>query len=294
MKRLTTKEFIEKAKKVYGDKYNYSLVNYCGSNKKVKIICKIHGVFTQTPNNHLSKLQNCPKCTDSYFEKKTTAKVISDFTLKHGDKYDYSKIKYINSKVKVEIICEKHGSFYQTPNNHLKGQECPQCKKITTELFIEKSNNVHNNKYKYDLVKYENMNTKIDIICEKHGVFKQVPRSHLCGCGCPSCKESKGEREIRNRLNELDIKYLYQYSFSDCSFMKKLRFDFYIPLLNMCIEYDGEQHFRPIEFYGGESNFKKQKNRDLAKEKYCTLKGINLLRISYKDNIKNKMKKCSL
>jgi len=297
MKRTKKKDtliFIQECLEKRGSKYDYSQVSYVNNKVKVKIVCKVHGVFEQTPNNHLSKLQDCPLCSEKYFEMKTNEQIVLDFKFKHGNKYDYSKVEYRGNKEKVEIICKKHGSFYQTPNNHLKGQDCKECKKITTSEFINKCKTVHKEKYNYDSVKYVNMNTKVNIFCNEHGFFKQMPHSHLYGVGCPTCQESKGEREIRNYLDRLGINYKTQHTFKDCLCKKKLRFDFYIPKLNTCIEYDGEQHFKPVEFYGGELNFKKQKQRDLIKEKYCDNSNIKLVRISYIDDIKNKLLECLL
>ena len=138
------------------------------------------------------------------------------------------------------------------------------------------------------------MNIKVKIFCSKHGVYEQKPHSHLYGVGCPTCQESKGEREIRNELDRLGIDYIYQHSFKNCFFKNKLKFDFYIPKLNTCVEYDGEQHFKTIEFYGVISNFIKQKERDLVKERYCSDYNIKLIRISYKDDLKNKLLECLL
>jgi hypothetical protein len=127
----STTEFINKAKEIHGDKYDYSLVDYKNNRIKVKIICPEHGVFEQTPHNHLCG-NKCPKCAN--IKTKETKKLsIEEFIKRaktiHNDKYDYSKVKYINSNTKVEIICPIHGSFWQTPaaHNRLK-QNCPHCK----------------------------------------------------------------------------------------------------------------------------------------------------------------------
>ena len=288
-KKKNTKSFIEDCITKRGDRYDYSLVSYTNSKTKVDIICNKHGVFKQTPNNHL-RGQDCPECSDKHFNKKNNEEIINDFTLLNGDRYDYSKVDYKSNKIKVKIICRKHGEFEQTPNNHLRGKDCPKCKKITTETFIERSNNIHFKKYDYRLVEYSQMTKKIDIICLEHGIFKQMPHSHLSGVGCPKCQESKGEREIRKILEYNNLEYISQHSFKECFYKNELRFDFYLPKLNICIEYDGEQHFRPVEFYGGEENFKIQKSRDLIKSNYCNLNNIKLIRISYKDDIKNKIR----
>ena len=131
------KEFIEKAKEVHGDKYDYSKVEYVNNHTKVCIICPEHDEFWQTPNNHVHG-QGCPYCYKQGIgkkiknEKRIKIKTIKkDFVEKakeiHGDKYDYSKVNYINRNTKVCIICPEHGEFWQTPKNHLCGQGCPHC-----------------------------------------------------------------------------------------------------------------------------------------------------------------------
>ena len=132
---LTTADFISKAKKIHGDKYDYSKVNYVNSYTKVCIICPKHGEFWQTPYDHLQGC-GCPKCAT---EKKaasnsqTTAEFISKAKEIHGDKYDYSKVNYVNARTKVCIICPKHGEFWQLPPNHLIGSGCPKCNRSHLE-----------------------------------------------------------------------------------------------------------------------------------------------------------------
>src|SRR5690606_21493616 len=118
---------------------------------------------------------------------------------KHGRKYKYNLVNYINNKTKVEIICKKHGSFWQTPNCHMSGQGCAKCKSdkisITNRLckddFLIKSINVHGNKYDYSKVIYKNSTTKVCIICPDHKSFYQKPYKHWQGNGCPSCGKLK-------------------------------------------------------------------------------------------------------
>lgn len=118
----------------------------------------------------------------------------------HEDKYDYSKVEYVNPKTKVCIICSEHGEFWQKPYNHLNGQGCSKCRygmlsnkyKKTTEQFIEEAKKVHGDKYDYSKVNYNLCQDKVIIICPKHGEFKQRPLSHIQGQGCPHCyNESK-------------------------------------------------------------------------------------------------------
>ena len=121
----STEEFIQKAHKVHGDKYDYSKVEYVGALTKVCIICPEHGEFWQIPSAHL-RGQGCPKCKAKK-QTCTTDEFIAKAKKIHGDKYDYSKVNYVNRKTKVCIICPKHGEFWQTPNHHLSGCGCPKC-----------------------------------------------------------------------------------------------------------------------------------------------------------------------
>jgi len=178
--------FINKSNKIHNNKYDYSLVDYINSQTKVKIICPEHGVFEQLPNNHTSKKYGCPICSKR--QKKNNLIFICDAKIIHNNKYDYSLVDYKDSNTKVKIICPEHGVFIQTPNTHLNRKYgCPVCsknKKMTTELFIERSNKIHNNKYDYSLVDYKNAHTKVKIICPIHGIFEQEPNSHKkSGCG---------------------------------------------------------------------------------------------------------------
>ena len=191
MKRCTTKEFIAKAKIVHGDKYDYSKVNYVNNSTKVTIICPVHGEFEQRPSTHLSG-HGCPSCSGR--KKLTKEEFIKRAKEVHGDKYDYSKVNYVNSSTKVTIICPKHGEFEQTPNLHLKSQGCPNCsgnKKMTIEEFIKRAKKVHGDKYDYSKVKYVNAMTKVTIICPIHGEFEQTPAKHLSGSGCIRCVKKK-------------------------------------------------------------------------------------------------------
>ena len=133
-KKVTTKDFINRANKIHNNKYNYTKVDYNNSKTKIKIICKVHGIFEQRPDIHLSN-KGCPKCANN---KKATT--IKDFINKankvHDNKYDYSLVDYKNNKIKIIIICPTHGEFYQNPNDHLQGRGCPKCannKKATTQ-----------------------------------------------------------------------------------------------------------------------------------------------------------------
>ena len=125
-RKLTTEEFVQKAREVHGDKYDYSKVEYKNNKEKVCIICKEdgHGEYFKEPSKHLGG-QGCPKCSGK--AKLTTEEFIEKVRRIHSDKYDYSKVEYKNNKEKICIICPEHGEFYQTPNSHLQGRGCPKC-----------------------------------------------------------------------------------------------------------------------------------------------------------------------
>lgn len=202
-RRLTTLEFIERAEAVHGDYYDYSLVEYKSTHDKVKILCKLHGVFLQSPHDHIKGV-GCPLCAiekrNDIFWGESSLNFFDKAHLVHGDRYDYSLVEYKTATSKVVIICKKHGSFKQTPNGHLSGSGCPMCQRdalreyFQMELgeFIERAIVVHNNKYDYSLVEYVNAHTKVKIICPIHGEFIQEPNIHLkMGCGCPVCGKDR-------------------------------------------------------------------------------------------------------
>lgn len=287
--RLTQSEFIEKANLIHNNKYDYSEVIYVDVKTKINIKCPKHSEFEQTPNSHLNG-NGCPKCVG---RNKTTEEFINEANIIHNNKYAYSLVNYVNSKIKIKIVCPEHGEFEQIPNNHLNGAGCHKCNGgfMDEKFFIEKSNKIHKNKYDYSLVNYSNVLTKIKIICSKHGIFTQAPSDHLHGAGCPKCKRSKGEIKICNYLMEKNISFDEEKCFNNCRNKTKLYFDFYLPEYNMCIEYDGIQHFKPINYFGGENTFILQQKKDKIKTDYCTDNNIKLLRIKYNENIEEKLNK---
>ena len=289
-KKLSTDEFIRKSKEVHDDKYDYSLVEYIGSYIRVKIICNKHGVFEQIPNSHLNG-NGCSYCANN--NKYSTKTFTEKSRQVHGDKYDYSLVDYKQSHSKIKIICKEHGIFIQKPYIHLTGKGCKKCdnnkKSLSMNEFLLRSETIHNKKYDYSLVKYNNIYTNIDIICKKHGIFSQRPEHHMNGNGCPKCKSSKGETIIRKILEKNNIKFDVQKTFDDCKYIRKLKFDFYIHDYNICIEYDGKHHFIPINNFGGIKEFSLIKEKDEIKNKYCRDNNINLIRIKYDEDIMNKL-----
>ena len=282
-KNMTTEEFCRKSRLIHGDKYDYSKVNYINNSTKVCIICPIHGEFWQTPDNHIHE-HGCPFCKANKLSK-IKANSIEDFIKKakeiHGEKYDYSKVKYVNNRTKVEIICPIHGSFWQTPNSHLANRGCLKCSgknKHTVEEFINLAKKIHGNKYDYSKVNYINNSTKVCIICSEHGEFWQTPDAHINGNqGCPACKESKLEKEIRLFLNENNIEYIQRKTFVWLKKERLLHYDFYLPKYKVAIECQGLQHFKSVNYFGGIEKLKKQQEYDLFKKIKSKEHGIKLL-----------------
>lgn len=286
-KKLTQEEFIHKAKQIHGDKYDYSLVDYKNVRNKIKIIYN-GTVYIQSAYTHISG--NKPENANF---KWTTEKFIEKSKLIHGDKYDYSMVIYKGNKNKVDIKCIKHDlSFKQSPNSHLSGQGCPHCggtSKLSNDYFIERCQKIHDNKYDYSLVNYKNGVSKITLLCKLHGNFTIGARIHLNGAGCPLCNGSKGENIIFKFLTERKINFKNEFTFDDCRNKNPLPYDFYLPEYNILIEYDGIQHFSPIDYFGGEAIFYYTKMNDSIKTEYAQKNKIPLLRIPYFDfeNIEN-------
>ena len=291
MGKKTTEEFKKQAREKHIGKYDYSKANYVNNKTKVCIICSKHGEFWQTPNSHLNG-SGCPKCKgDKLRENKTlTKKKFIEKTRKvHGNKYDYSNVKYVNNETKICIICPEHdhGEFWQTPSNHLSGKGCPKCKAnktrercvSTKEEFVKKACEAHNDKYDYSNVDYMNAHTKVCIKCPEHGDFCQTPDNHLKGYGCSKCNLSHLERDVMNYLDEVGITYDYQKRFD---WLGRQSLDFYLPDYNVGIECQGGQHFFPIDFAGKGvewacKQFNKLISRDKKKKALCEKHEVKLL-----------------
>ena len=297
MTRKTTEQFIIDAIKIHGNKFNYSLSEYKGAKIPIKIKCQNNHIFEQKPNDHLNGF-GCKVClgwgtlkyNEDEFEKR--AKEI------HGELYDYSKSKYVEHDTPLIIICSKHGEFKQSPKCHLILKHgCIECKNEYLNIlarnkafdktkFIELASKVHKNYYDYSLTEYYNMVNKVIIICPKHGEFEQSPKCHINQSnGCPTCKKSKGELKIIDFLKNNDINFIPQHIFEDCKNIRSLFFDFYLPDYNLCIEFDGEQHYKPVKLFGGEKGLLYIRKNDNIKNKFCIKQNIKLIRIKYNQDI---------
>lgn len=254
------------------------------------LICNYH--WKARPVNIL-RGKGCPKCagilkrtTQSYMEE---IRKINPNILPLED--------YINVYTQISHKCLIHNVEWSTsPSSVLQGCGCYMC----GAEKLRKSNTKSNEQYLAELKKvnpniiplekYKGASTKILHKCLIDGYeWKAQPAHELSGYGCPKCKVSKGEHKIAMWLESHNIPYEVQYKFDDCKDQKSLPFDFYLPQYNVCIEFDGEQHFRPINFFGGEEKFKRQQLHDKIKNEYCKSKDIPLLRISFNQNIEEKL-----
>ena len=273
-------KFIEKATAIHGGKYDYSKVNYKTAKTKIIIGCKDHGDFEQTPSNHLSGY-NCQMCANN--KKMTTEQYISRASVAHANKYDYSRVNYVNADNKITIICKEHGEFEQIPDFHLNRKcGCPKCANnvtLTKTEFIDRACKIHGDKYDYSQVEYVNNRTYISIICKEHGQFTQKQFSHLLGVGCPHCI-NKTEYKLFELLKIRYPTVQRQFKAEWCKQKRCLPFDFVIEEHKIIIEMDGPQHFiqvanwRPPEL---------QQQQDLFKTKCAAENGYTVIRVLQTD-----------
>jgi uncharacterized protein YbaR (Trm112 family) len=302
---MTSEEYFQKVKEKYGSAYEYDESSYRSQNERITLICKKHGVECHaSASNHLYLgTLACPQCKKEKTQKAlslTTEEFITRAKNLHGGAFDYSKSILMGYHDKIEIVCKKHGPFWQNANDHLSrksGRGCPECKreisgqykKLSFEEYIARVNVIHNSKYMYIKPRtWRNTQTeKIEIICPIHGSFIQRVGDHLyLKCGCPTCCESLGEKAIAECLRNKGILFEREKTFDwliNPKTGKQLPVDFYIDALKLVIEVDGGQHRYPVEHFGGKKAFESNKYKDRLREDLCYQNGITLIRIFYSD-----------
>lgn len=204
---LSQDQFIQRAKQIHDNKYDYSKSIYVRGAVHVTIGCPTHGDFPQRAYDHLRN-SGCPKCGREKIGKTlkfTKEEFIDRAKLVHRTLYDYTEVSYINSNTKIEIICKNHGSFLQYPSDHLRKSGCPQCsggKKRNTQTFIIDAKEIHGDIYDYSLVEFKNVHTNVKIICQIHGEFQTLPKLHLSNKrGCPMCSKEKCTTRRRKTMD---------------------------------------------------------------------------------------------
>lgn len=303
----TFEDVVQRCNTIHKNRYQYigltdntmgynDLIN---TDSKLYIVCSVHGEFVQTINKHIYAKTGCPKCFNkrrSLNRLKTKETFIKDSINVHGNKYQYTDAHYMGAHTNVSILCSVHGSFSQTPANHiLKRAGCPQCAFVhtpeertrLTAAFVVKASEVHNNRYRYTNTVWNGADTKLEVTCCTHGPFTVLPFNHtIRKSGCPKCDASKGELAVSLFLSKHNIVFEQQKQFLGCVSKRNLSFDFYVPIHNLLIEYDGEQHFGPVRINGISSSqadaiYERNILHDDIKTQFANDNGIRLLRIPY-------------
>lgn len=250
---LTKAQFIARAQVIHVlSQYDYSLADYKNNKTDVEIVCKDHGSFWQPPTDHL-RGSGCSKCAGNALS--STSEFITKAQLVHGfGKYDYFLVEYKTNKDKVKIICKPHSlTFEQVPYDHLREKGCPTCaiEQITDskDEFIDKAILIHGvGTYDYSLVIYIGSKEEVEIGCQKHGSFWQIPNTHLMGSGCPICGKAGTSYMERVWLDSLSIPQEHrQYRIKIGS--KNFKVDGFDPTTNTVYEYYGDYwHGNPLKF----------------------------------------------
>lgn len=263
---ISLRKLLDKARKIHGTKYDYSRIQYINATDKVEIICPEHGSFWQGLYDHCTRGLGCDQCARAK-SRLTLADFITKAREIHGDRYSYDKVVYDTNASMVTITCKKHGDFVQRAASHLAGNICKKCflenNKLSLDAFIRNARKVHGNAYDYSKVNYQGNKKPVEIVCPKHGSFWQKPNGHVsAGNGCRLCFESKGEKAVEQVLVKYGLSFIREHRFLPYLY----RFDFYLPELNIYIEFNGHQHYMPIKYFGGSADFEKTKERDLRKK----------------------------
>ena len=271
---------------------------YKGSKVKIKHHCLIHDVYWKAIPSNILKGCGCSKCgNEKISNKHKKLKKIYIEELKQFNSNIVLVGEYINSTTPVLHKCNKHNVIWNmAPISALRGSGCNLCgiekysytNRKTNEEYIEELK--IKNPDIISIEEYKDALTPIMHRCLKcNNEWFARPSNILFGKGCPTCNESHGENRIKLYLNSKNIYYIRQKCFEECKDKRHLPFDFYLPDYNKIIEFDGKQHFEPIEYFGGEEHFKIQQKHDKIKDNFCKNNGISLLRIPYFKNIEEEL-----
>lgn len=285
---------IEKVRELI-ESFNCELLSekYLNTTSSLSIRCECGEIFERTLKviNRKNSICRCDKCTRKHTNNskiKYSFEEVHSYVKSQGCKLLSSSYEGCRQKLKIE--CPNHHEFNMDfLHFHDREQRCPYCygNAKSTQQEVEE----YLNEYGYKLLStYEGNNKSITIECPKGHITDTMTYARFKdGCRCVKCNESKGEREIENLLKDYDVHFFDQYRFEDCKFKNTLPFDFYLPQHNICIEYDGEQHFKIKDWFGGLDGFVDRIIRDTIKNEYCKNNGIKLIRIPYLEyeNIRN-------
>lgn len=270
---------------------------YINNHTNILHRCKIDGCEWMASPHNILRGRRCPRCTkkEKYDHKEYVSRVARI-------NQDIEVVgKYVNATTKILHKCKIDGfKWYTTPHNILQGKGCPDCARKKLRNKLVKSHD----KYVDELLiinrnikvigQYVNSQTPIThkcLICDCE--WEASPSNTLKGVGCPNCGScnSIGEKAISDWFEEYNFSFQRQKTFDDCKDKIKLRFDFYLPDYNILIEYNGRQHYEPIEYFGGQKAFETQVLRDKIKKEYCQKNNILLFEIPYYSDLREELVK---
>lgn len=290
--KKTDTQFKQEVKSLVGNEYIF-LDPYVNTRTKLKVKHnKCNNVYEVKPNSFLTGYR-CPYCSSKATKTNTQfKKEVFDLV---GNEYTFLDT-YVNDGTKIKVRHNKCGKVYMVnPSNFIQGNRCPYCNiKAKTKTNIEFQQEVHDlvgNEYTF-LEPYQGANTKIKV---KHNICGQTyevqPRAFLNGNRCPYCSSPKGELIISKILNNLNINYEYQKTFDDLKDNRLLSYDFFISSQNILIEYQGKQHYEPVDYFGGTDRFKLQQKHDKMKANYAKDNDYSLITVPYTEDNFSKIKK---
>ncbi|AIZ94631.1 hypothetical protein LfeInf_005 [Lactobacillus phage LfeInf] len=289
--KKTNAQFKQEVYALVGDEYTF-LDKYVNDNTKIRVKHnKCGNIYGVRPTNFLRGTR-CPYCagiikkTDKQFRQEVYALV--------GDEYTFLD-KYVNAGTKIRVKHNKCGTEYKvTPINFLRGTRCPHCygtPKKTNVQFRQEVYDIVGDDYTF-LEPYVDSFTKLKVKHNKCGnIYEVRPIYFLSGNRCPYCNSPKGETVITKLLDTLNIDYEYQKTFPDLKYKSYLSYDFYIPSQSILIEYQGIQHYQPIDHFGGDDQFTIQQKHDQMKLDYAKSHGYNLIAVPYTEDTLYKIKK---
>ena len=286
------KKYSDEDRKRMVEERGYELLEISREKQKNRMFVFI---TIKCPKGHISKMKwdnfkqgkGCKYCANNT---KFTYEEVKEYIENFG--YKLLSKEYESGKEKVLVKCPNpNHEPYEVRFSAFKNQN-QRCEKCSREIASEKRKHSYNfvkefiEFYGYKLLsnEYKGSLDKLDLMCPNGHKFKMsFEKFYNAGHRCVKCSESKGEREITRILNQYNIKNISQYKFDDCKFKQSLPFDFYLPDYNVLIEYDGEQHYKIFDYFGGLDKFVDTKIRDTIKNEYCNKNNIKLIRIPYWD-----------
>lgn len=213
--------FVAKAIAIYGERYDYSGIDFVDSKTSIILNCDLHGDFNTRPAGHLNG-QHCRKCKSIENAEANNANITEKFIKKaravHGDLYDYSKVGEKDTKGRSPFICKVHGEFWQFRQNHLQGRGCLKCSSLkrttTVEEFIERSRVTHGDTFDYSKVEqFVTTRDKVLIVCPIHGDFEQAARDHMRGIGCAKCAIDRTKTTFESFVENAKIVHEGRYDY---------------------------------------------------------------------------------